>query len=78
MENYIIFCVAVWIFMATVSTLGSFLTLIIIWRMRSQLQTNTYLRIVLIICLCQMMYDWGLYFEISFYNTVYVAGEYEM
>jgi hypothetical protein len=64
-QSFMNFCNALLIIMATISTISSVMTLVILWQMRSLMRNNSYLRIVLHICLCQMMYDLAFYLQVT-------------
>ncbi len=64
-KAFINFSLALSLITATISTVASLLTLVILWQMRHLMRNNAYLRIVLFICLSQMMYDLSFYLEVE-------------
>jgi hypothetical protein len=73
---FIDFCLALLITMTCISTISSVLTLVILYRMRTLLRGNAYLRIVLHVCMCQMIYDFGFWLECENSSALEDLGSY--
>ncbi len=73
-KAFINFCLALKLITATISTFASLLTLIILWQMRALRRNNAYLRIVLDICMSQMVFDLGFFIQVENSNALFRAG----